>query len=349
MIGKLTVFLLFLSLVPSLLAQETKKSLLITDTSVVEKLFPFSKIIETLTNDKDQFIKNWIKQWKRSELNGYRLTPRDSNQILRKWPKKQDGSFDFSKAPFRLLAIVNRMDLKSQKDPYGEFRLVYCFYDPVTLNPEEFTVIFEFKIPRTPNRNYAYWKKQFKDLSSLDFGVDFNLKLNSIYNQIVSKKGLNQVRTNDFYLDFKWELREFRLNNGFLKQTITAQTPDLTHNTSSEFQTWIGNNQVRIKNMDYIIPDKFLGASSVMDSEEFRWDFDLQFPEIIRKNLSVNTCNGCHGGETQTEFTHIKPRRRGVNSYISHFLHGELSDRKKTIFIKPYNGNALPRKPTRVH
>lgn len=41
-----------------------------------------------------------------------------------------------------------------------------------------------------------------------------------------------------------------------------------------------------------------------------------------RHNLSLNTCNGCHGAETNTIFKHVEPRPAGVPSVLSGFLTG---------------------------
>lgn len=38
--------------------------------------------------------------------------------------------------------------------------------------------------------------------------------------------------------------------------------------------------------------------------------------------FSLNTCNGCHGGETNTAFLHIFPRFEGEQSSLSGFLTG---------------------------
>ena len=42
-----------------------------------------------------------------------------------------------------------------------------------------------------------------------------------------------------------------------------------------------------------------------------------------RHKFSLNTCNGCHGGETQTGFLHVFPRSPGQVSSLSGFLTGE--------------------------
>lgn len=330
-------------------AQDISKSLLIRDVSVVDKLFPFHKTIKDIGLTSEELIDDWLNEWKLSSLNNYSLIPRDTKVIKDLWPKKSNGEIDLHKSPFRLMAVVNRMDLLSKEVEYGEFRLVYGLFDPSSMDPKEMTIIFEFKIPAVTKDSYNYWRDEFLSLSYLSFGEHFNNKLSSMYKKVVNSKNLNQVRTNDFFLDFIWEMREFKLQNDKLKQVVTAQNPDLTHNLSVPFYTWIKENEKKIMNLSYRIPQKFLAPSSLLETELFQWDFGFKHDEKIRKHLSINTCNGCHGGETQTEFTHIKIRREGVSSYISHFLQKELKMRKENIFNSSQRPRQLPREVTRVH
>ena len=51
-----------------------------------------------------------------------------------------------------------------------------------------------------------------------------------------------------------------------------------------------------------------------------------------RHKFSLNTCNGCHGGETQTGFLQVQPRGLGQESSLSGFLLGET-------VIDPVTGN----------
>jgi len=46
-----------------------------------------------------------------------------------------------------------------------------------------------------------------------------------------------------------------------------------------------------------------------------------------RHEFSLNTCNGCHGDETNTPFLHISTRQAGAESQLSGFLEGvEVTD-----------------------
>lgn len=61
----------------------------------------------------EAFTLRWLKRWKTNQtVNDWSVAARPSiqAQIIDKWPKNSDGSLDLAKAPFRLLAIVNRVD-----------------------------------------------------------------------------------------------------------------------------------------------------------------------------------------------------------------------------------------------
>ena len=63
-----------------------------------------------------------------------------------------------------------------------------------------------------------------------------------------------------------------------------------------------------------------LVGSSLVPNKRFHWDSGrLKDPET-RHNFSIRTCNGCHAGDTNTEFCHISPRLEGEASKVSEFL-----------------------------
>src|SRR6185503_1736389 len=71
------------------------------------------------------FIKTWLDEWQKTGngVNGWPLSarPKLDNHIVQPWKAASTGSgveFDPDKAPFRLLAIVNRIDL-SKGTVYG--------------------------------------------------------------------------------------------------------------------------------------------------------------------------------------------------------------------------------------
>ncbi|RKH89872.1 hypothetical protein D7Y04_43365, partial [Corallococcus sp. AB038B] len=54
-------------------------------------------------------------------------------------------------------------------------------------------------------------------------------------------------------------------------------------------------------------------------------DFFWRAPGVnteARHKFSMNTCSGCHSGETQTEFLHVAPRVAGKAAVLSPYLKG---------------------------
>src|SRR5690606_792741 len=111
---------------------------------------------------------------------------------------------DLSKAPFRLLAIVNRIDLRSDGGGYGgggviggpiraadapgamiapdamiapapmpvhagEGRFVFGVLDPQG-RPLPFTVIFEYELPASDPREVLGWARSWHALGEVPFG-----------------------------------------------------------------------------------------------------------------------------------------------------------------------------------
>lgn len=152
-----------------------EKELVITDLSVIEDaarttgrgVWTFGTLMEGLSNGRntEQFVLNWLNEWNRDVyINGQKIPARKAIQrmVIDPWMQASGGrKLDLKKAPFRLLAIVNRVDLRKVGNA-GEGRFVFGALDKDG-NPTPFTVIFEY-------------------------GVDFNM-LDGKYNK--GAKGLN--------------------------------------------------------------------------------------------------------------------------------------------------------------
>lgn len=132
---------------------------------------------------------------------------------------------DMSKAPFRLLAIVNRPDLRIVSSDGsaigGEGRFVFQLVGPTlgrnvaagpieiidaTPRPQKFTVIFEYSLPVRDNADSLKWAKRWHELGSAAFGEDYNAMLRGITNDFAGAdrdprrpngNALNQLRTNE--------------------------------------------------------------------------------------------------------------------------------------------------------
>ncbi len=180
--------------------------------------------------DPAVFTENFFQSFKSTTpVNGFSVDDRsgiDSALLTNPtvWPRV-NGKLDLSKAPFQLMAIVNRTDLHIVGD--GESRFVFGLFEGGV--GQRCTIIFEYRLPTTnPATGAAIlrndWVKQFHALGALPFGSTYNSKLQAITDQFTLRgsnpanpngNAISQVRTNEiqFGNGLPWQLREFHLVN----------------------------------------------------------------------------------------------------------------------------------------
>jgi hypothetical protein len=242
------------------------------------------------------FTLQWLKTWQNNQtINTFTVParPNISTTIINPWLAASGGvSLNLGIAPFRLLAIVNRLDLRTGGGGYagstgdaGELRFVFGAVIPGSqcqLLP--FTVIFEYGVPLRGCVNVRSWAQQWVNLSTLAVGSPaFNTALQAITDQVVLRNAapakpngsaLNQLRTNEIAIGSPWELRQFNLLSpiDILHETPVFRTPDVHFNAADP--TWTGStlldsfitaNKVPIDNGTYIIPLSFLATPFLQD------------------------------------------------------------------------------------
>lgn len=362
------------------------KELFITNTSVVDDClrttfgpclgepgvlrgaWTFKHLIEGVagTTDPillDRFVRNWLAHWDDAQsINGFDVPARQGmhDRILVPWEAASGGTvdpvlLDMARAPFRLLAIVYRPDLRafpgySGGASGGELRFVFGFLElngnapPTTL--DRATVIFEFGLPADNCDEIRAWANDFHALGAFNsFGSAYKRALEAITNRVTAigadptkpnGSAINQIRTNELeFFGPEWELREFRLNSAVdvfpapLDETTVAQTPDRDsingfprlRDYVNEFEAEIlaGTNVVPLFYPDNSIPANHFRGGSSLNSIDF-WAADGINNNEARHKFSLNTCNGCHGRETDTGFLQVFPREPNVESNLSAFL-----------------------------
>jgi hypothetical protein len=201
-------------------------------------------------------------------VNGFVIEGRTgvTSRLREIWPEDDDGLLDLDRAPFRLLAIVNRVDLRDNLvyggGSAGEARFVFGVIDPDTCLPKEMAVIFEYGVPRSGCRAVRAWAKRWAHLSQLDLDDPHELQtyldeLQSLTDDFTlageapgkpNNSPLNQLRTNEFLLGGgngeRWELREFVLSGtgwdqGFLRIDTCKNEVDGSHNRSESISRFI--------------------------------------------------------------------------------------------------------------
>ncbi|HLM75436.1 MAG TPA: hypothetical protein VK459_22140 [Polyangiaceae bacterium] len=336
-----------------------KRELLITDISVVEDpvrtkwpvgtptgaqaTWTFGRLMEQMagSTDPSAFVLAWLQQWKQDQvINGFTAVARPSIQtlVIAPWLAASGGvELNLRKAPFRLLAIVNRLDLRHKDDDAdtisaGEGRFVFGLLDAAGA-PLPFTVIFEYGIEADSDKDVKKWAKKWHELGEMPFGSSFNAKLQKLTNEftapVCSSKPndscLNQLRTNEVSLSAAklWELREFRISaqTGSLLQRGTSQMPDESLNGTAALAAFINGNQAAAKQRRHVVPPNLLAASAPSSLSTF-WSAPGIIDSEARFGFALMTCNGCHTAETDTTFLHVKNRAAGVESGLSAFLTG---------------------------
>jgi hypothetical protein len=300
-----------------------KRSLVITNIKVVEDptrtfnpcnrtgtpmgAWTFGRLMTDMANtpvsgvQPPAFVRQWLNKWMADQTtaNGWTAAKRQQIQqlVIDPWVAASGGPtqpLNLSIAPFRLLAIVNRVDLRKGNVGYGggtagEGRFVFGVMDmrktggidPYTGKPTpactetQFTVILEYGIERRGCEAVRDWGREWDNLKNYTPGtVLYNSKLQAITDQFAKANAaplkpngsaLNQLRTNEIALrniapDNFWQLREFRLpkGNGHLFEANAKQTPHESLRNSNLTASYINTNQAAILNDTYVVPD-FIG------------------------------------------------------------------------------------------
>ncbi|MFL6193465.1 MAG: hypothetical protein ACJ75H_04800 [Thermoanaerobaculia bacterium] len=309
------------------------------------------------TNDPatlSSFTLNWLNHWLANQtINSDPVPARPSAQaIIDQW-RNASGSktLDMKKAPFRLLAIVARLDLRENSgytgggSTAGEGRFIYGLLDAFG-NPSEFLVIFEYGLDAKDCFGVQDWAHAWHGLGSLAFGANYNAALQTVTDRFATigaspgkpnGSAINQVRTNEIHLQFPWELREFKLNDRVLvvpsplSEVVVAQTPARSLQETPPIASYVNANAPAILAHQHVVPLSWGGApfkgGASPHNLELGWDgpnpvcTSITDPEA-RHAFSLDTCSGCHGQETGVRFYHVEPRTAGAESTLSSFLLG---------------------------
>lgn len=264
-------------------ADEIFKTLMIvhptvTDPAIAHHSRPwrFEHAIRNLAGGHDigVFVFQWLSTFESTQnINGFPVAARPAirQKVIDLWKRDQDiapgfntdaewiSKLDVTKAPFRLVAVVNRIDLaKISHDSAGipivrnagEGRLVFQLWDkeqPQAQRARPFTVIFEYELIARSVEELKTWAQRWESLQALTHGTQFNTALAGIVRRFAVRNPeldrpnnipLNQVRTNEIELAAPWEMREFRIGNGgLLTPNTVALTPDASFNSVQKQRT----------------------------------------------------------------------------------------------------------------
>jgi hypothetical protein len=320
------------------------RELMITGTSVVDDpvrttgagVWTFGRLMRDLAPTADaapamteKMFQTWLTD---QTINGFTVPARPAMKslVLDAWPRTKTGELDLDRSPLRLLAIVNRVDVRDlAKGNAGEGRFVFGVLDPSGF-PQQFTVIFEFKLPAKTEADVLTWANAWHELGALPFPSEaYNSALEALTLRFSGKGAtLGQLRTNENALDKRWELRElaFSPSTGLMQPAPIALTPDLSFNGTSTLAQFVNDNEAAILAEKHDVPLVFNGAAflaGAVFNDLIAWNAPGIKNAEARHKFSLNTCNGCHASaETNTTFLQISPRFPGSEATLSPFLTG---------------------------
>lgn len=282
-----------------------------------------------------------------------------AQQFIDDWKAAGGGEIDLDHPPFRLMAIVPRADLRAgPSNPYGggshdggEMRLIFGAVKP--LNPcqnMDFSVIVEYGVPITDCAAQRQWARDWRELSEINMWDDpeaYGAALEALTTQVTeggaepgnpNESALNQLRSNERDLGSgnAWRIREYHLA-GFLEQATTAATPDqkFRNGLPTDYKVLdalISDPSIPSAPLTMVDPSTgspvpFLGAEALVgfphDGSAWGYESDLDFSQAAlsdqRQRRAMQTCSGCHGGETGTAKAHMF---NPVDDDVSPFLIG---------------------------
>jgi hypothetical protein len=327
-----------------------RRELEIRDVSVVDDpvrtgpggAWTFGKLMEAMAPtpaDAPAMVETMLSSFlSQQTVNSFTLPPRPGVQQVLDSMRGPDGKLDLSRAPFRLLAIANRIDLNDvSASTAGEGRFVFGFVPfGQTLQA---TLIIEYNIPAASQAAIVDLANAWHALRALPFPSEqYNAALQQVTERFTARNAapgrtngsaLAQVRTNDFFqFSFAWEFREFHLDatSGMLVPAPVALTPDRSFNFSDRLGRFVLANEPAILAEKHTVPLMFEGApfqgGNVDASDFFTWQVPGVNPET-RHRFARNTCNGCHTqSETGGSEFQVRPRFPFQEAQLSGFLTG---------------------------
>jgi hypothetical protein len=356
------------------------RELFITDVSVVDDLrytgwsfgrdddpeggWSFGQLIDNMLPERmrtrlgrSQFVLRWLKTWEQDQsVNGQLIPARPliRSVIIDPWRTASGCTgpdetcvLDMARAPFRLLAIVHRPDLRQRpSERYagqaGQGRFIFGALGAQGQRLP-FTIIFEYALPISSKGQMLLWARRWHQLGSLPFGESYNEKLFKVTREFtqrnaaprwVNGSALLQIRTNEIPLSpvtpALWEMREFVLSEdtGLLKPTTVKQEVNAALNGTATLGTWVTANLEDILTGKHTVPltwqgERFRAAAAPVPTD-LAWTVPGA-PEQVRRAFALASCSGCHKSETGTNFLHVRSREVGSASQLSAFLTQELS------------------------
>ncbi len=328
------------------------------------------------SRDPLSFVRSWFEQWvSAGSTPPVAARPRARPVLIDPWlgldgVDDTDGSADagylpsftpsWADAPFVLIAIVNRVDLASDAcDGFaGELRYVYSALDAASGEPLDMTIIVE--IPYPTLRPAAEWASEWRSIGQLPPGASYDNAVEALAREVQSEADplRVRVRTNEVALDDStapiWEMREFRaqvLGGELALSQVPLESTPRADVDPGALAVHVLERSEEIMDGPVALPMELRAGAAQIPTPEFSWPV-LGVSDRLRRAFSVETCNGCHGGDTRTlPFRHIAPGRTARSrAQLSRFLYDPAAPndelRRRSQLIQELESSACaPREP----
>jgi hypothetical protein len=282
----------------------------------------FRHMMARLTGDSEDAsatTRAWLGEWAPASLRCGWLRARPENGCDATCGSCSEHRLDLSRAPFRLIAVANRVDLSEPTGQgAGEGRVLFAATDgpgdDPRSSPLSVTVIFEFRLPG----DRVDWASRWHALGAhraTDAG--YVRSLTEITERFVRAEELAQVRINDGATSSRAVMHEFHLASKRFVRTGLRRTPTRASDGSEELRAFVNANEDDILADRYELPDAML-----TDRVELGGAWILPgVDEPLRRAFAANTCDGCHGREHPTTDGgfHVSPHGKG-EAKLSRFL-----------------------------
>lgn len=299
------------------------------------------------TRDPLSFVRSWFDQWLTAndtapELPEVAARPGAGPVLIDSWLGVTDAASpdagyaprftpSWADAPFVLIAIVNRVDLASAacEGFAGELRYIYSALDVASGEPLDMTVIVE--IPYPTLRPAAEWARAWQSIGQLPPGTSYASGIEELAREVQSEADplRVRVRTNEIALGSvaapRWEMREFHTRivdaELALSQVPLESTPRADADPAALAAHVIERSEEILQGA-VVLPMELRAGAAEIPTPDFSWSV-LGVSDRLRRAFSVETCNGCHGGDTPTlPFRHVAPgRTKTSRAQLSRFLY----------------------------
>lgn len=250
--------------------------------------------------DPTTYATNWMNAWNSTVvINGDTVGPGRAPDVLAAWHNFAGNStLPLYKAPFYLLAIVSRLDLRKHRafgEPLGgEVRFIFGLLGASVNRPacptQEYsadsTIIFEYSTNKTDDNQVRDLATRWLNLSTLS-GSGYNSALQTLTEEVVNSGRLLKVRTNEFIdAQTRQRMTEFEPNatTKYLQHTALQQsavmalansTPGAmtdplgtymianeTNLAANAFDEELTSTATQLPIGNYLVPNKFPGTNT---------------------------------------------------------------------------------------